>query len=1039
MSGLTRLAICVFALPVIPAQLAAEQHRIAGPIDAARRVTLPGNVPAKAQPRYDQGPVDSAIRIPFITLTMKPSASQQAVLEQLLVEQTDRSSPNYHRWLTPEQFGDRFGLTPSDYAAVISWLQSRHMRIEQAARARNWIAFSGTAGDVQLAFHTGIHRYLVDGESHIANATDVSVPAALQDIVSGIRGLDDFSNQPLDVTPDNTSSSGGHELAPGDWATIYDVSPLYAMGIDGSGERIGILGRSDLNESYVNQFRTQFGLPAIVVEQHLIGADPGVTNAASEAALDLEWSGAVAPGATLVYIYAGTFPDAAQGAIDQNLATVLNESFGTCEPENAEGNRLMAQQANAQGITWVASSGDSGAADCDPHGFFNVTDNATTVSDGPAVGMPASFPEVTAVGGTEFNEGSGQYWSSTNNANGASALSYIPEVAWNDTGAGGLLASGGGASIYFSKPAWQVGPGVPADNARDVPDVSFSASGNHDPYMAVNANGTRSGGTSASSPSFAGVVALLNQYLVSKGDLANPGLGNINPELYRLARTTTGVFHDITQGNNMVPCVAGSSGCVDGLLGFSAGPGYDLATGLGSIDVYNLVTQWNSPGAGTSTSLAASPSNIALGGSTQITATVTPSVGSSAVPSGVVTFTAGQTLLGTAPLVSAAGIARAPLAVSGPVLPAGQDTVLATYSGDSNFNSSTGSTAVTVSPGPGGSVVSVNISPNPAQAGQLVTVSLTEEAGVSTTITGWTINGDDEFQLFVQDFGSTMLPAYGALSTTIISTPLPGARVYVFTGVDADGRTWSQQYTLILEGVFQASPLKNVGSAADGFIATLAPNSIAAAYGNNLAPATQNVTTLPLPFMVEGTTLLLEDSTGNLTAAPMFYVSGGAPDQINFLVPSGLASGPATVIVTNQDGTVSQASTNIAPVSPGIFQLNASGLAAAYVVDATTNTTSNVYQLSGGQIVPLPISIPASDSVFLEIFGTGLRAAPEANVTVTIGTTNVPVTYSGAQGGYEGLDQVNVQLPSSLAGSGDVVVQLTANGIAANPVNITIQ
>jgi uncharacterized protein (TIGR03437 family) len=171
----------------------------------------------------------------------------------------------------------------------------------------------------------------------------------------------------------------------------------------------------------------------------------------------------------------------------------------------------------------------------------------------------------------------------------------------------------------------------------------------------------------------------------------------------------------------------------------------------------------------------------------------------------------------------------------------------------------------------------------------------------------------------------------------------------------------------------------------------------------------------------------------------MFYVSGGAPDQINFLVPSGLASGPATVIVTNQDGTVSQASTNIAPVSPGIFQLNASGLAAAYVVDATTNTTSNVYQLSGGQIVPLPISIPASDSVFLEIFGTGLRAAPEANVTVTIGTTNVPVTYSGAQGGYEGLDQVNVQLPSSLAGSGDVVVQLTANGIAANPVNITIQ
>ena len=1029
----------VFFAAVTPLTLLAQQNRLAGSIDDARQAVLPHSVSWKAQPVDDRGPADPSLKLPFITLTMKPSPAQQTDLEQLLDEQADRFSPNYHRWLTPEQFGDRFGLSPTDYTTIVSWLRSHHMHIEQVARARNWIAFSGAAQDVDLTFHTEIHRYLVDGESHIANATAVSVPAALEDIVGGIRGLDDFSDLPAVVTPDYTTGSGAHELAPADWATIYDVAPLYSIGINGAGQRIGILGRSDLNESYVNQFRTQFGLPDTVVEQHLIGADPGVTNAASEAALDLEWSGAIAPGATLVYIYANNFNDAAQGAIDQDLATVLNESLSTCEPESAEGNRLMAQQANAEGITWVASSGDSGAAGCDPHGFFNVTDNATTVSDGPAVGTPASFPEVTAVGGTEFNEGSGQYWGSTNNSNGASALSYIPEVVWNDTGAGGLLASGGGASIYFSKPAWQAGPGVPADNARDVPDVSFSASGNHDPYMVINANGTTSGGTSASSPSFAGVVALLNQYLVSKGVLSKPRLGNINPELYRLARTTTNVFHDIAQGNNMVPCTAGSPGCVNGLLGFNAAPGYDQATGLGSIDVYNLVTQWNSPAAATSTSLVANPSSIAFGGSVQLTATVAATANNSVIPSGTVTFTTPQTLLGTATLAPAGGVATAALNLTIPPLPADQATVTATYSGDSNFNSSSGSTAITVGPGPGGSAVSVNITPNPAEAGQLVRVSLTEEAGVATTVTGWTINGADDFSLFAQDFGGTALPAYGTLFATIETTPFPGTRVYAFTGVDASGRAWSQQVTLTLEGVFGATPLKNVGSAADGYIATLAPNSIAAAYGNDLAPATQNVTTLPLPTNVEGTILTIEDSTGTLFLAPLFYVSGGSPDQINFLVPAGIASGPATVIVTTQAGTTFQAFTNIASVSPGIFQLNAGGLAAAYVFDATTNTTSNVYQVTDGQIVPLPISIPASDNVFLELFGTGLRAAPQDNVTVTVGTTNVPVTYAGPQGGYEGLDQVNIQLPASLAGSGNVVLQLTANGIAANPVNITIQ
>jgi len=763
------------------------------------------------QVKYDQGPVDPSLKLGYITLVMEPSESQQAALEKLLEEQQNPSSPNYHRWLTPEEFGDRFGLNRSDYAEVVSWLESQGFHVENRARARNWVAFSGSAQQVASAFHTEIHRFLVGGESHFANVASAQIPKALNKLVSGVRGLDDFLKSPASAGPEYTSSTGANSLAPDDWATIYDVSPLYGMGIDGSGQRLAIIGRSDMNQSYVDSFRSRFGLPPTTIEQHLIGPDPGVTNASGEAALDLEWSGAVARKATIVYVYANIFNDAAQGAIDQNLAPVMSQSFGTCELEAAAGYRAMAQQANAQGITWLASSGDSGGAGCDPHGFFNSTAGLVPAALGLAVDLPAAYPEVTAVGGTQFNEGSGHYWNSTNSATGASALSYIPEVVWNETGVGGLLASGGGASIYFPKPNWQTGPGVPNDNARDVPDVAFSAAGNHDPYMVTNANGNvATGGTSAASPSFAGVVALLNQYVVSSGLQSAPGLGNINPALYRLAQTTTNVFHDITQGNNMVPCVANSLGCTNGYLGFSAGPGYDQATGLGSVDVFNLINQWKtsstSQGSATTTTLIINPGSITLGGTVQLTATVTPGV-----PTGTVTFTTGQTILGTAALVNVAGVGMATMTVSGAVLPVGTANVTASYGGDTTFNGSIATATVSVTPVSPGSSVTISITPNPARGGELVEVSLTEEAGTGTTITGWSINGVDNFYRFVTDFGSATLPAYGTLSASFASAILqafPSSRVYIFTGVDANGRQWSQQYTLTV-----AAPLGLAGLA----------------------------------------------------------------------------------------------------------------------------------------------------------------------------------------------------------------------------------
>ena len=788
----------LFVFLLLAATLLAQPAR---KIDDSRRISLPASVHPKAQVENDQGPLEPSTRISFVTMALKPTDEQQTALEKLLAEQQDRSSPNYHRWLTPEQFGDQFGLAPGDCAAIVAWLASHGLTVETVARARNWIAFSGTAQQIQRAFHTELHRYLIHGELHFANASEIQLPEALKGIVGEIRGLNDFQNaSPRLENPRYTTSSGSHQLAPGDWATIYDVQRLYQMGIDGTGQRIAILGRSDLDQSFVDAFRKMNGLPPANVEQHRIGPDPGVTNAANEAALDVEWSGAIAPNATVVYVYANTFNLAAQAAVDQNLAPVMSESVATCEPEAAEGLRSIAQQANAQGMTWLASSGDSGGAGCDAHGFFGVANNATLASGGLAVSIPASFPEVTAVGGTQFNEGSGAYWAASNNANGSSALSYIPEIVWNETGAGGLLASGGGSSIYFPKPAWQTGPGVPNDNTRDIPDISFSAAGNHDPYMVINTNGQRAtGGTSASAPSFAGVVALLNQYAIGQGWQSGPGLGNINPQLYRLAQAAPNAFHDITQGDNMVPCAQASPDCIGGTLGFSAGPGYDLATGLGSADVYSLVTQWNAHSASTTTQLAAAPAGITLGDTLQLTATVLGST--DAVPAGTVTFTAGATVLGVVPIVSVNGAALAGITVAGPQLPAGSDAVTATYSGDSTYNGSIGQAVVNVAPLGSHSHVAVSITPNPARAGQLVKVTLRELNGAGTNVTGWTINGNDDFGFFLQDFGTTTLAPGGTLSTTIQtvgSGAFPQTRVYVFSGQDADRQPWSQQFVLTL-------------------------------------------------------------------------------------------------------------------------------------------------------------------------------------------------------------------------------------------------
>ncbi|MBV9081503.1 MAG: S8/S53 family peptidase [Acidobacteriaceae bacterium] len=558
----------------------------------------------------DRGEVDGSMPLERITIHFRPSASQMRDLSALLAGQQDRSSRDFHRWLTPDQYARRFGLSETDIGRIRTWLENAGFTDIQVPASRARISMSGTAAQVAYAFQTAIHHYEVRGERHYANSGDPVLPRALEGMVAGITGLHDFRLTPQVSTPMMFSANPSlslrsntvHLISPADFATIYNVRALHSTGITGVGQKIAIAGQTDIDVSDIRAFRGAAGLPASDPQIVLAGADPGTRSGDQlEANLDVEWSGAVAPQAAIVYVNSSNVGQSLEYAVDNNLAPVVSFSYGRCEANvsaaDASAFTTVSEQANAQGITILAASGDSGAAGCD----YGSNPAAMISTHGVSAVFPSSGANVTAVGGTELSEGTGNYWGPVNDANYGSALAYIPEVAWNDTAPGlPLLATGGGKSVLFSKPAWQQGLNVPNDAGRDVPDISFASSPLHDPYLFcpphwcvngfANASGFLQavGGTSVATPAFAGIVALLNQQM-------GAAQGNINQTLYSLASFSSDVFHDVTSGSNQVPCQQGKKDCDQGgSIGYAAGPGYDLATGLGSVDAYNLVNEWNS-------------------------------------------------------------------------------------------------------------------------------------------------------------------------------------------------------------------------------------------------------------------------------------------------------------------------------------------------------------------------------------------------------------------------------------------------------------
>jgi subtilase family serine protease len=716
------LPVLLFATLVSSLSYAVVPDRISGALTVGPTVTLKGSVHRKALPKYDQGPADPALHLGSVTLLTLPSAAQQKALTQLLAEQQNRKSPNYHKWLTPEQWADRFGLSHNDVQKLTGWLKSKGFRVSKVARGRNWITFSGTAGQVQSAFGTELHRYNVNGELHVSNATAPKIPSALAGIVSGVRGLNDFHLKPMTVKnaraarpayfdPIFAPPATQNFLAPGDIATIYDINALYnaSTPIDGTGQKLAVIGQTDIFITDINDFRAGFNFSTIsgctsdpttgVVTacdttnfQYVLVPDSTDTLTPSlgdltEADLDIEWSGAVARNAQIIYVNApetfsgqnlisGGVWDAWYYAVDNQIAPVISLSYGSCEffdnnVLDSTGQPLADEvelmKANSEGITFLNSTGDAGAAECDgPTNSQTIPANLAV--GGLAVSYPASSPEVTAVGGTAVTYPAGfstTYWGTTNGLDGGSAQNApLPETSWNDdeeliflqsgsTAASwqqnyAIVSTGGGPSncaeqsadnsncvAGFGQPSWQTVTLSGQSGSRFSPDVSLAASPNFPGYIfctpqdawisgSTNTAGTCAsgiaaalaltdgasppnpapslvGGTSASTPVMAGIVTLLNQYFGTNG------LGNINPTLYSLAATPSNLaFHPVTTGDNNVYCEVGqpvapwpvAMQCpAAGVFGYSASTsdaitGYNLVTGLGSVDVANLAVAW---------------------------------------------------------------------------------------------------------------------------------------------------------------------------------------------------------------------------------------------------------------------------------------------------------------------------------------------------------------------------------------------------------------------------------------------------------------
>ncbi len=828
------LLCALFVIAPATASPQAPEPRLHGSIREDTHTLLPGSMPSRLLAAQDLGPVAASHPLHGITLVFRRSDTQEADLQQLLAVQQNPASPEFHHWLTPEAFGARFGMAESDLAATTSWLSAQGFQVTAVSHARDRITFSGNAAQVQAAFGTTLHHYQLDGEVHLAPSSNLSLPADLAAITTAVLHLSDFRPHPLAHPAFTAASDQKHYLTPTDVEVMYDLpSGNDADHTSGFGQAIAIIGQSYVDTSGSARFRnfststTTLSLSGVLVPN--TGGEAISPEDAAETEIDLEYAGGIAPMADIFLVHVGSNPtygafDALAFSIDQNLAPVVSISYSECETflsptEVQQGNSLF-QQAAAQGQTLIAASGDSGSTACALNSVSNFL--SATQQQALAVSYPADSPYVTAVGGTQmaagtFDSNNTTYWSPATIAGFdlvRSLLSYVPEVAWNEDSISRIFAGGGGASTAYARPSWQSGfPGIPQGATRLLPDIALQASGKNPGFilctddiyflaaegqrygcqgglLADNKQYTVGGGTSFAAPVFAAMTALINQSQHSLGQ------GNVNPTLYRLAANPTigsSVFHDVTAGSTA--CVAGNPRCsAAGQSGFAAAPGYDQATGLGSVDYAHLLAAWPATAFASrnATTIALYPfySSTPSGTLDPITIYVRADthVPGDTPPTGTVSVSVDGAVVNPALSFDRTD----PIALNGQtsyslVAPAtpGSHLVVVTYPGDSTHGPSTATTSILVGNvlASGGVTLSTGNVTLPANGSGSTTVTVTPSGGyngrlfLSLELSGGTVSGPSVCYfiptLAVQGVSSTKL----SLGTgTACSSVLPAAR-----------------------------------------------------------------------------------------------------------------------------------------------------------------------------------------------------------------------------------------------------------------------
>ncbi|MGA2966194.1 MAG: protease pro-enzyme activation domain-containing protein [Terriglobales bacterium] len=607
-------------------------------IDESKLTTLGGNTRPEANKQNDRGLVADSLAMEHMLLQLKRSPQQERELKQFIDELQTPSSPNFHHWLTAKQFGKRFGLATQDLNTITRWIESHGLKVNVVYENGLLIDFSGTAGQVRGAFHAEIHELDVKGVKHIANMSDPKIPAALAPAITGVVSLHDFMPHPMYKPRANYTTSGGYyAVVPGDLAMIYNLNPLFTSGISGQGQTVVVI--EDTNVYSTGDwatFRTTFGLssytggtfaqihPAPPTGTNNCG-NPGVNGAEGEAIIDAEWASAAAPSAAIKLASCSDTATTFGGLIAlQNLLNesatppaVVSISYGECEAYNGESSNAAYnttyQQAVTEGVSVFVSSGDESAASCDA--------DEANATHGIGVSAFTSTPYNVSVGGTDYGDSyagtNSTYWSATNSATYESALSYIPEIPWNDSCASELIAtfegnsqtygstgfcnsgsgvnfvttasgSGGpsgcatgtptvsgvvsGTCAGYAKPSWQSGSsltggipvyGMPSDGVRDIPDVSLFAAngvwGHYYPFCDSDGGGctgTPDNWDGAGGTSFSSPIMAGIQALVNQK--AGGPQGNPNPIYYQLAATEYGASGD-TACNSTLGNTAGSS------------------------------------------------------------------------------------------------------------------------------------------------------------------------------------------------------------------------------------------------------------------------------------------------------------------------------------------------------------------------------------------------------------------------------------------------------------------------------------------------